>query len=44
VVIHAIGILLCLPHILESDERFASLSLGAAKSRNIGAGRRLVIG
>jgi hypothetical protein len=29
VIIHAIGILLCLPHILEPDERVQYLSLGA---------------
>lgn len=32
VVIHAIGILLCLPHILEVGERVSSLSLGAGNT------------
>ena len=32
VVIHAIGILLCLPHILEAGERLSSLSLGAGNT------------
>jgi hypothetical protein len=32
VVIHAIGILLCLPHILEAGERVSSLSLGAGNT------------
>jgi hypothetical protein len=32
VVIHAIGILLCLPHILEPGERVLSLSLGAGNT------------
>jgi len=32
VVIHAIGILLCLPHILEPDERVEYLSLGAGNT------------
>src|SRR5947207_9254032 len=32
VVIHTIGILLCLPHILEPGERVLSLSLGAGNT------------
>src|SRR4051794_28379876 len=32
VIIHAIGILLCLPHILEHDERLEYLSLGAGNT------------
>jgi hypothetical protein len=32
VVIHAIGILLCLPHVLEPGERVSSLSLGAGNT------------
>jgi hypothetical protein len=32
VVIHALGILLCLPHILEADERIEYVSLGAGNT------------
>lgn len=32
VAIHGLGILLCLPHILENDERVMSLSLGAGNT------------
>ena len=32
VTIHALGILMCLPHILEPDERVESVSLGAGNT------------
>src|SRR4051812_17897933 len=32
VIIHAVGILLCLPHLLSPDERVESLSLGAGNT------------